>query len=216
MSSCLLSWTTYTLPPHPTEWEKCTHLWIIRIHGGKAGVERSRQTRVWRGSALPFDKQGVKVLVNTTGPSTVRGGVYVQEECSSGGVAGTHFLQSLIQSSSSLLLHCASARANYLLRVVKPEARACSQRHNEGLLFKILHVDPGHCADAKVAAMLLNLGGMGLRDTLRVATPAYWASWTDCMPMIFKRHAHVSKFMHELDGAARRAVTGVLGFDPPT
>ena len=24
-------------------------------------------------------------------------------------------------------------------------------------------MDPGHCADAKVAAMLLNLGGMGLR-----------------------------------------------------
>ena len=44
------------------------------------------------------------------------------------------FLQSLIQSSSSLLLHCGSARANFLLRVVKPEARACSQRHNEGLL----------------------------------------------------------------------------------
>ena len=75
--------------------------------------------------------------------------------------------------------------------------------------------------------MPLNLGGMGLRDALRVATPAYWASWADCMPMIFKRHAHVANlFMHELDGApggalgaaaeARQAVTGVLGFDPPT
>ena len=46
MSSCLHSWTTCTLPPHPTEWEMYTksldeHLWAysrIRIHGGKTQV----------------------------------------------------------------------------------------------------------------------------------------------------------------------------------
>ena len=119
-----------------------------------------------------------------------------------------------LQSSWSLLLHCASARAHFFVE-------CCETRSHEGHR-------PRKCADAKVAAsMPLNLGGMGLRDPLRVATPAYWANWADCMPMIFKRHAHVANlFVHELDGArggalgaaakARRAVTGVLGFDPPT
>ena len=251
MSSCLHSWTTATLPPHPIEWE---HLWAysrIRIHGGKTQVwnavddrpefcdvleqivQRSDpHARVWRGSALPLDKQGVKVLGTPLGHP-----LFVEAYLCKKTAAQEVLLERILavpdlQSSWSLLLHCASARANYLLRVVKPEAtRAYSQRHNEGLwkcLCKILHVDPGHCAEAKVAAsMPLNLGGMGLRDALRVATPAYWASWADCMPIIFKRHAHVANlFMHELDVApggalgaaaeARQAVTGVLGFDPPT
>ena len=81
-------------------------------------------------------------------------------------------------------------------------------------------------AEAKLAAsMPLNLGGMGLRDAVRVVVPAYWASWADCM--IFNRHPNVANlFVQEFVGAregalgaaveARRAVTGVLGFDPPT
>ena len=82
-------------------------------------------------------------------------------------------------------------------------------------------------AEAKPAAsMPLNLGGMGLRDAVREAVPAYWASWADCMPMIFNRHPPVANlFVHELEGApegalgaaaeARRAMIGVWGFDPP-
>ena len=63
-----------------------------------------------------------------------------------------------------------------------------------------------------------------LRDAVRVAVPAYWASWADCTPMIFNRHPDVANpFVHELEGAregvwgaaeARRAMIGVLGFDP--
>ena len=126
----------------------------------------------------------------------------------------------------------ASARANYLLKVVKPAStRGFAQRHKDGwwkCLCEILHVEADQSAEAKLAAsMPLNLGGMGLRDVVRVAVPAYWARWADCMPMIFNRHPNVANlFVHELEGAregavgaaaeARRAVTGVLGFDPPT
>ena len=67
----------------------------------------------------------------------------------------------------------------------------------------------------------------GVEDAVRVAVPAYWASWADCIPMIFNRHPDVANlFVHELEGTregalgaaaeAKRAVTGVLGFDPPT
>ena len=202
----------------------------IRIHGGKTqvwnavddkpkfcdvlgqiGQRSDPHARVWRGSALPLDKQGVKILGTPLGHPQ-----FVEAYLCKKTAAQEVLLERIpaipdLQSSWSLLLHCASARANYLLRVVKPKAtRAYPQRHNEGLwkcLCKILHVDPGHCAEAKVAAsMPLNLGCMGLRDALRMATPAYWASWADCMPMIFKRHAHVANlFMHELDGAPGRS-----------
>ena len=64
---------------------------------------------------------------------------------------------------------------------------------------------------------------MGLRGT-QSGHSSLLGSWADCMPTIFKRHAHVANlFMHELDGApegslgaaaeARQAVIGVLGFD---
>ena len=168
--------------------------------------------RVWRGFAVVLDKQGIKVL------GTPLGHPHFVGACLCKKIALIHAVRDL-QSSWSLLLHCVSARANYLLRVVIPEACLC----------KILHVDPRklcRCESGSVHAIEFGWHGF-LRDALRVATPAYWASWADCMPMIFKRHAHVANFfMHELDGApggalgaaaeARRAVTGVLGFDPPT
>ena len=124
-------------------------------------------------------------------------------------------------------------------------ARRSSGAHTDGPRFAICKVTlaslrfrkgelaiKGGCTSshegAKLAAsMQLNLGGMGLRDAFRVAVPAYWASWADCMPMIFKRHPNVSNLsLHELEGAregvlgataeARRAVIGVLVFDPPS
>ena len=220
----------------------------IRIHGGKTKVwnaindrpefcdtleviarRSDPEARVWRGSDLPFEKQGIKILGTPLGhPQFVE--AHLKRKIEEHEV----LLERIptvpdLQSASSLLLHCASARANYLLRVVSPAAtRGFAHRHNEGLwkcLCEILHVEADRNAETKSAAsMPLNLGGMGLRDAVRVAVPAYWAS---CIPMIFNRHPHVANlFVHELEGAregalgaaaeARRAVTGVLGFDPPT
>ena len=89
---------------------------------------------------------------------------------------------------------------------------------HEGICGEILHVEADQNAETKSAAsMPLNLGGMGLRDAVRVVVPAYWASWAPNVANLL---------VHELEGAregalgaaaaARRAVTGVLGFDPPT
>ena len=108
----------------------------IRIHAGETQVwnaagerpeacdilERIAQAedpraRVWKGSNIPTAEQGVRVLGTPLGHVD-----YVQ----------TQLTQKL--SAWSLLLHCAGGRANYLLRVVRPElVGRFALGHNEGL-----------------------------------------------------------------------------------
>ena len=148
------------------------HLWAYSrtsIHGGKTqvlnavddrpefcgtGADRSKVGPPCPGVArfcAPSDKQGVKVLGTPLGhPQFVE--AYLCKKIAAQEVLLERILAVLdLQSSWSLLLHCPSARANYLW-VVKPEAtRAYPQRHNEGLwkcVCKILHVDPGHTSSA--------------------------------------------------------------------
>ena len=223
------------------------HLWDfsrIRINGGKTQVwnavddrpdfcdtlERIARAedpdaRVWRGSELPVVQQGIKVLGTPLGHSA-----FVAAHLNKKADEQALLLERIpaipdLQSSWALLLHCAAARSNYLLRVVKPEAtRLYAQRHNDGLwkcLCEMLHMDPDSSADLReTASMPLCPGGMGLRDAGRVATSAYWASWADTMPMIFQRHPDVATvFAQELEGTpegalgalarAKRSLTGV-------
>ena len=90
-----------------------------------------------------------------------------------------------VQSAWALLLHCANARANYVLRVIRPElARHFAQAHDAGLwrcLCAILRVGEDQCdALAKDAASLpLCMGGLGLRSVVRTSSSAHWASWAD-------------------------------------
>ena len=184
---------------------------------------------------------GIRVASGSTGDQSPRHplghSAFVEAHLSKKAEEQALFLERIpavpdVQSSWALLLHCAAARANYLLRVVKPEATTShAQRHNAGLwkcLCEILHVDPESSAELwETASMPLCLGGMGLRDASRVATSAYWASWADSMPMIFQRHPDVATaFVQELEGApegalgalarATTSLTGVCGFEPPT
>ena len=104
-----------------------------------------------------------------------------------------------VQGAWLLLVHCASARANYFLRSVRPEAVAeYAGLHDAGLwecLSRILQVDLSTCGQDThdVATLLLALGGLGLRSAERTSVPAYWASWADCMPMIGERHPQVAE-----------------------
>ena len=74
------------------------------------------QARVWEGPGLPEEKQGMKVL----GASSFVEAVLDKK------IADQRILQDRIpvvaglQASWLLLLDCAAARANYLLRVVEP------------------------------------------------------------------------------------------------
>ena len=226
------------------------HLWDfsrIRINGKKTQVwnaiddrrdffdtleriarAQDPDARVWRGSELPLVQQGIKVLGTPLGHSAFVE-AHLNKKAEEQALLPERIPAVLdLHSSWALLLHCAAARANYLLRVVKPEATTSyAQRHNVGLC-EILHVDPDSSAELReTASMPLCLGGMGLRDACRVATSAYWASWADSMPMIFQRHPDVATaFVQELEGApegalgalarATTSLTGVCGFEPPT
>ena len=80
-----------------------------------------------------------------------------------------------VQSAWALLLHCAGARANYMLRMVRPElVHDFVEGHNAGLWRCLGRIIPSNVvADgtAKATASLpLAMGGIGLRDASRTTT----------------------------------------------
>ena len=76
-----------------------------------------------------------------------------------------------VQCAWALLLHSAAARANYQLRVVRPElTSAFAQGHDDGMwscLCQILHIDPAAVHTRQLATLPLSLGGLGLRSAIR-------------------------------------------------
>ena len=102
-----------------------------------------------------------------------------------------------VQSAWSLLLHCAGGRANYLLRVVRPElVGRFALGHNEGLwecLKRIMKLE-GDVRDTvkDITSLPLALGGLGLRSATRTSESAFWASWADSLAMIRERHLTVA------------------------
>ena len=80
-----------------------------------------------------------------------------------------------LQSAWALLLHCAGGRANYLLRVVRPElVHEFAEGHNTGLLnclCSIMNIVPGqiHEVVKDIITMDLSIGGMGLRSAHRTS-----------------------------------------------
>ena len=85
-----------------------------------------------------------------------------------------------LQSAWCILLSCASARANFWLRTVRPDLSGEFAREHDASLWRcmcqLLHVDPAVVADsAKAAASLpLAAGGLGLRSAERLRHAAHW------------------------------------------
>ena len=170
---------------------------------------------VWRGDG-PMNTQGIKVLGTPSGHQ-----VFVRDHLrrtTDDHVSPLDKIPTLPDGQSAwvLLLHCATARANYMLRGIRPEM--------------IVQFAAEHNADmAKDAASLpLCIGGLGLRSAARTSVSAFWASWADSLAMIHARHPIVARMIvDELEGgtvcpsmaAARdagRILKGVEGFEPPS
>ena len=90
-------------------------------------------------------------------------------------------------------------------------------------------INPTQDEDIRSCANLpLVLGGVGLRSATRTSVSAYWASWADCLPMMFARHPEVaSQIVQQLEGhpdspflaaaaSSARVLSGTMGFDPPS
>ena len=104
--------------------------------------------------------------------------------------------------------------------------------HDDGIwacLCTLLHVNPSQNEDIRSGAnLLLVLGGVGLRSATRTSISACWASWADCLPMMFARHTEVaSRLVWQLEGhpdspflsaaaSSARVLSGTMGFDPPS
>ena len=135
----------HCLPLSPEQSGRCTNLWVSicgrvpesastearRRCGTQSTTDQSSVTRWSRSlkgrTPMPldslFDKQGIKVLGTPLGHPQ-----FVEAHLNKKIAVREVLLERIpavpdLQSSWSLLLHCASARANFLLRVVKPEAR---------------------------------------------------------------------------------------------
>ena len=138
-----------------------------------------------------------------------------------------------LQSAWILLLHCAAAKATYLLRVLPPDSVApFAAAHDEGLwqcFCRLLDISPEqHHVTRNMTTLPVAMGGLGLRNARRTSRAAYWASWVDCLQMIQERQpelaAQVVRSLVEgvdtlaLHAAASCAIelTGVMGFAPPS
>ena len=147
-----------------------------------SGQTCATDAQVWRGSMLPTDRQGVKVLRTPLGQPH-----YVARHLQ-GIVEEHHTLLDRIphvkdlQCAWLLLLHCASARANFQLRTVDPASTGeFSEAHDQGIwqcLCNILQIDPTQAQTVKdIASLPLVSGGLVLRSARRTRVPAHWASW---------------------------------------
>ena len=156
----------------------------IRINGGKTrvwnrsgsqprgcdilqriAIQSDPDAVVWRGSDVPTVQQGIKILGTPLGHND-----YAQNHLDR--VADEHqrFIDMLLpvpnlQSSWLLLVHCASARANYLLRTVCPDSvRRFAEAHDRGLwecVCTLLNIPNEQDQSTRDTATLpLSLGGL--------------------------------------------------------
>ena len=107
----------------------------------------------------------------------------------------------------AVLLYCASARANYVIRVVRPEqSQRFARCHDEGLwscMCNLLEL-PRDCAPLVIkdnCTLPLVLGLLGLRSFTRTRESAFWASWADAHHMIHQRHPTIA--VEVVDGLVR-------------
>ena len=191
------------------------------------------EARVWKGSDIPTAEQGVRILGTPVGhPDFVS--TFLQKVLNEHAVLLSRIpLLEDLQSAWALLLHCAGGRANYMLRVVRPEAvLRFAEGHTNGLwaclrniLGSSVDLDP---TTRDICSLPLSLGGIGLRNAERTSPPAYWASWADCLAMLRARHPDVAALcvrqMQNPRGppslvAAQMAagqLSGVAGFQVPS
>ena len=136
-----------------------------------AQLEDPEAPSVWRGGDLPLASRGIKVLGTPLGHDE-----FVEAHLAKTSESHETLLERIptladAHSAWALLLHCANARATYLLRVVRPEmVHRFAEGHDHGLwrcLSTILGVHPEQCDPA-------------VRDAATL--PLFWEGWGCAAP----------------------------------
>ena len=153
---------------------------------------------VWRGDPeLPLTEQGLTVLGAPVGQVE-----FVQAQLTKKGAEHEALLEMIplvpnVQVAWLLILFCAGARANFLLRTVQPELTQDFARHHDEQLAhclrRVLHINTMPPEVQVAASMLLTLGGLGIGNSERTRDAAHWGSWADCLEMIKIRHLDVAR-----------------------
>ena len=155
---------------------------------------------VWRGdTSLPRCQQGVKILGVPVGqPEFVVSFLERKSEEHSVLFQRIPAVEDP-QAAWLLLLMCASTRANYWLRSVRPDlTEAFAHRHDVSVwecLCQVLRIPPHHDMVRVTASLPFSVGGLGLPAASRSREGAHWASWADCLPMVHERHPTVATAM---------------------
>jgi len=198
-----------------------TNLGKCRVYGRRevpAPADlRTLGAEVWRSDAAAQDR-GVKVLGTPIGSAE-----FVRAHL----VARAHDEQVLLERLTRLpdpqcawlvLMYCASARANHLLRTVPPGEVLEYAHEHDRCMWACLHAilgNPGLDAAATARAQALATvprrhGGLGLQNAGRSSTGAYWAAWADALHMLHQRRpAEAQQLAQLLSGDQPGASGGV-------
>ena len=169
-------------------WRGKTHVWNVagiepRVCNALQRITEASDpsASVWRGADIPSHRQGIRVLGAPVGhPDFIRAQLEMTQAEHQVLLDRIPSLPDL-QTAWSLLLHCASARANYFLRVVPPglgeEFALAHDRSLWACLCAMTGISEVACeATAREAASLpLALGSLGLRSACRTHPSVYWA-----------------------------------------
>ena len=152
----------------------------------------------WVGNpSLPADQQGITVLGVPVGTPA-----FVQSHLQTTLANQRPLLESIpqlddVQASWLLLLYTASPRCNYLLRLLPREATAAfADNHDLAIttcLSQLLQTANLPATAMATAHLPLSQGGLGLTPASLTATPAFWASWADALPVLHRQAASVTQ-----------------------
>ena len=179
----------------------------IRLNQGKTRIWNSSGHRpantdtlgpdTWVGDrALPPEQQGLTVLGAPVGTEQ-----YVQQFLQNTLRSHRPLLEQLpdiqdLQAAWLLLLYTASPRSNYLLRLLPPaQTIAFAASHDLAIsqcLSQLLQANELPVQALARAHLPLAMGGLGLMSAALLASPAYWASWADALPVLHRQAPQVA------------------------
>ena len=176
---------------------------------------------VWRGSEVPTVRQGMKVLGTPVGHMDFVRNHLERTSADHQLLMDRISMLEDLQSSWLLLVHCAAARANYMMRAVELEAAQDSAPS---------HKSRSHITTTRRQRHRVNASHIGRPWVEECGShkQAYWASWADCFSMVQQRHPHVAAaLVTELQGSptssflqaasqCRAELTGKMEFAPPS
>ena len=203
-SLCLPSSTTSTLWCHPTESAQSTTPSPTRSKAKPAsasteekpacGTQLASNHRTSGTSGkmcglanvgnpnLPATSQGMTVLGAPIGSAA-----FVQHQLQHANQHHQHILDRIPQASWLLLLYCASPRCTYLLRMCSPNVTTEFANNHDfavaACLRRLLEVEDLPAQALTIAHRPLSQGGLGLTCASVLATPAFWSSWADSLPV---------------------------------